>query len=326
VTDCHFLFQSEARISIVIPAYNEEERIIPLLQTIGTLDIPAEDIELIIVDDGSLDRTSGICQMEVDRRFPLGKVITLPSNKGKGSALQVGVAAASSPLIITMDADMATDLSAIEPAIRGLTVSHIVIGSRVTEGSKTQGVSSTRRLVTIGFSLFLRMVTKYKVSDTQCGFKAYQSPAAKVLFSFSKVKGFAQDAEILDLAYRNNFSISEIPVQWRAVPGSKVNLVRDSLSSFLEFIWYRLSVGRAKPIDGVSIRNGGEGEVPEDEVLGFFPPESIFVVYKSRTDVLMPGMHRTQIEKLVDAFNLKYPYLQIRHCSRTIRDLSTVVN
>ena len=99
-----------------------------------------------------------------------------------------------------MDADMATDLSAIEPAIRGLTVSHIVIGSRVAEGSKTQGVSSTRRLVTIGFSLFLRMVTKYKVSDTQCGFKAYQSPAAKVLFSFSKVKGFAQDAEILDLS------------------------------------------------------------------------------------------------------------------------------
>ena len=82
MTDSHFLFQSEAKISIVVPAFNEEERILPLLQKIGTLDIPAEDIELIIVDDGSLDRTSGICQMEVDHQFPLGKVITLPSNKG----------------------------------------------------------------------------------------------------------------------------------------------------------------------------------------------------------------------------------------------------
>ncbi len=95
MNDCHFLFQSEAKISIIIPAYNEEGRILPLLHKLATLQTPAEDIELIIVDDGSSDRTSDLCRQEIDHRFPKGKLITLERNKGKGNALRVGVAVVS---------------------------------------------------------------------------------------------------------------------------------------------------------------------------------------------------------------------------------------
>ena len=177
--DCRFLFQNTTKISIIIPAYNEEERILPLLQKLATLQTPAEAIELIIVDDGSSDRTSDLCQQEIDHQFPRGKLITLEKNRGKGNALRIGVAVASSPVVITMDADMATDLSAMEPAITGLQEHHIVVGSRSIKGSQTQGTTSARRFVTIGFSFFLRLLTKHKISDTQCGFKAYRSPVAK---------------------------------------------------------------------------------------------------------------------------------------------------
>ena len=321
MTDSHFRFQSSAKVSFVIPAYNEERRILPLLEGVDSLSLSAQDIEVIIVDDGSLDRTSAICQKEIDHRFPLGKIIKLPSNRGKGNALRIGVSAASSPIIITMDADMATDLSAVEPALMGLRENHIVVGSRAMKGSKTQGVSNIRRLITNGFSLFLRIVTSYKIADTQCGFKAYRSPVAKVLFASSRAKGFAQDAEILDLAYRNNLSILEIPVIWTAIPDSKVNLVRDSLSSFFEFIRYRLNGAKSNLISGLSIHNKNERKAPQEEILNFFPKESIFKMTEYRIDILFPGIRYNEIQELADTFNSRYPEYQVQHCRRTIPDI-----
>ena len=327
MTDCRFLFQSATKISIIIPAYNEEDRILPLLQKLATLQTPSETIELIIVDDGSSDRTSSLCRQEIEHQFPRGKLITLEKNRGKGNALRTGVAVSSSPVVITMDADMATDLSAIEPAIKGLQEHHIVVGSRSIKGSQTQGTTSARRFVTIGFSFFLQLLTRHKISDTQCGFKAYRSPVAKMLFSSSRLKGFAQDAEILDLAYRHNFSILEIPVRWTSVPGSKVNLIRDSLSSFLEFIWYRLNAGKNRRIYGVSLlTNGSEEERVESGMLSFFSPESIYLRCGSTTDILMPGLDRTAIQIIADSFQRRYPDYEVCNCSHTLRHLASVGN
>ena len=226
-----------------------------------------------------------------------------------------------------MDADMATDLSAIEPAIKGLQEHHIVVGSRSIKGSQTQGTTSARRFVTIGFSFFLQLLTRHKISDTQCGFKAYRSPVAKILFSSSRLKGFAQDAEILDLAYRHNFSILEIPVRWTSVPGSKVNLIRDSLSSFLEFICYRLNAGKNRRIYGISLLgNRSEEETAESGMLSFFSPESIYLRCGSTTDILMPGLDRTAIQIIADSFQRKYPDYEVCNCSHTLRDLASVGN
>ena len=129
-----YIFNSSAKLSIVLPAFNEERRLPPLLDALCAINHDPKDIELIVVDDGSTDGTSLICQQIINDFFPNGKVITKPKNTGKGSALRTGVAAANAPIIITMDADMATDLSAMEPAIKGLQTHHIVVGSRSIEG------------------------------------------------------------------------------------------------------------------------------------------------------------------------------------------------
>ncbi|MBT95165.1 MAG: hypothetical protein CL431_04260 [Acidimicrobiaceae bacterium] len=322
-----YLFKSHAQVSIILPALNEEKRITSLLDALRSIPVIPQNIELIVVDDGSTDNTSSICQQIIDDHFPLGKVITKAKSTGKGSALRIGVAAANSPIIITMDADMATDLSAMEPAMKGLQKHHIVIGSRSIEGSQTQGITSARKFVTIGFSFILRLLTRHGISDTQCGFKAYRSPIAKILFSSSRVKGFAQDAELLDLAYRNNFSILEIPVHWISVPGSKVNLIRDSISSFLEFIWYRLRTDKMKQIDGIRILdNERKGGIGESEVLSIFPSESIYIRSQSATDVMMPGICINAIKKMVQTFHGEYPDYEISICSRVLIDFSSIAN
>lgn len=321
------LFESHPKVSIIVPALNEERRIPPLLDALRSISIIPQNIELIVVDDGSTDSTSNICQQIIDDHFPLGKVITKPESSGKGSALRIGVAAANSPMIITMDADMATDLSALEPAIKGLQKHHIVVGSRSLKGSQTQGISPTRRFVTIGFSFILRLLSRHEILDTQCGFKAYRTPVAKVLFSSSRVKGFAQDAEILDIAYRNNLSISEIPVHWTSVPGSKVSLIRDSISSFLELIWYKLRAGKTIDIVGFGILNNRTEEgIVESEILSYFPSGSIYIRCQSATEILMPGICQDEMQALVEAFHGKYPDYETYICSRTLSDLSCIAN
>jgi len=310
-----------------VPALDEERRIPSLLDALRSISIIPQNIELIVVDDGSTDSTSNICQRMIDDHFPLGKVITKPESSGKGSALRIGVEAANSPIIITMDADMATDLSALEPAMKGLQKYHIVIGSRSLEGSRTQGIPPARKFVTIGFSFILRLLSRHGILDTQCGFKAYRTPVAKVLFSSSRVKGFAQDAEILDIAYRHNLSISEIPVHWTSVSGSKVSLIRDSISSFLEVIWYQLRAGKIKDIVGLGILNNGTKEgIVESEILSLFPSGSIFIRCQSATEILMPGICLDEMQAVAEAFHGKYPDCETYICSRTLSDLSSIEN
>ena len=318
-------FKSHAEVSIILPALNEERRILPLLDALRSISIIPQNIELIVVDDGSSDGTSNICQQIIDNHFPLGKVITKPERSGKGSALRIGVAAANSPIIITMDADMATDLSALEPAMKELRKHHIVVGSRSLEGSQTEGIPPTRRFVTIGFSFILRLFSRHGISDTQCGFKVYRTPVAKALFSFSRVKGFAQDAEILDIAFRQNLSISEIPVHWTSVPGSKVSLIRDSIGSFLEFIWYQLRAGKVKDIVGLGILNDGTEEgVAESEILSFFPSGSIYILCQSATEILMPGIFLDELQAISEAFHEKHPGYDTYICRRTLSDLACI--
>jgi glycosyltransferase involved in cell wall biosynthesis len=316
-----FLFSSRAMISIVIPAFNEEKRLPPLLEQLRLLHVHPKDIELVVVDDGSSDRTAEISQNAIDLFFPLGKVVKMQTNGGKGSALRSGVAVASAPVIITMDADMATDLVAVEIALAALGETHIVIGSRVTEGSITQGVSRLRKIITKGFSLFLYVVTKRKVSDTQCGFKAYQGPVAKILFATSVVNGFAQDAEILDLAYRNGLSIKEIPVEWRAMPGSKVKIIRDSLYSFFEFLRYRTNLRNLSLIEGFTI-TAGDGQIgSQQERLSFFPSESIFIKRDSGIEVLIAGIGSEKIMQIADNYQSRFPNHQILHSTYEIGNI-----
>ncbi len=320
-----FLFKSSAKISIILPALNEEKRISPLLNALRSISIDPQNIELIVVDDGSTDDTSLISQQIINDFFPKGKVITKPRNSGKGSALRTGVAAANTPIIITMDADMATDLQAIDAALLALETQDVVVGSRNLQGSTTHGTSTIRRIVTTGFSYFNRAMTRHNVSDTQCGFKAYQGPVAKILFATSVINGFSHDAEILDLAFKNNLSIQEIAVSWTAIPESKVRIIKDSYESFYEFCAYRLKLRKPQPIQGLIVTSQSDDPFLTEEILHSLPDGSLCMQRDLGIEVLFTNQENKIDLQLENELQKKYPNCELRKTSYSKRDFSKIL-
>ncbi len=307
-----FLFRGEAKISIVIPAFNEELRLPRLLHELRMMQHDDTYMELIVVDDGSHDNTRHIGQAAIDKYFPLGRVIHLPENKGKGNALRHGVGAATAPIIFTMDADMATDLSAVEPALEALRENHIVIGSRVAEQSSITGNSKIRDVMTRSFSKALSLLIREKLPDTQCGFKAYQSPTAKILFASSVINGFAHDAEILDLATKYELSIAEIPVHWTAVPGSKVKILKDSLKSLYEFTLYRTKRRKADPLRGLILEGGINNGEDQEKLFRSTPRGSLIFNQATLTQVFPSNSNNEEIYQIIKSLNTEFPKHKVK--------------
>jgi dolichyl-phosphate beta-glucosyltransferase len=236
-------------LSIVIAAYNEEHRIGESLVRIDRfLKERNTAAEIIVVDDGSSDRTAQVVagyQSEIKNL----KIIHYPVNKGKGFALRQGVLQAEGELILLTDADLSTpieELSKLESRIKNDNYD-IVIGSRALESSEVikkqpwwrQGMGKI-------FNRIVRLVVLDGFSDTQCGFKLFTRKTAKNLFEQAKVDRFAYDVEILCLARRLGYSILELPVKWINSPGSKVHPVADSLQMLFDLCKIRLAAGRFK--------------------------------------------------------------------------------
>lgn len=222
--------KQQPELSIVIPAFNEEARLGPTLDAyLGYCRQTARRVELIVVDDGSLDRTSAVVN-SFARRYPEVRLIRLAENQGKGQAVRSGIVNSRGKLILFADADGATPLSELErleTAIEG--GADVAIGSRAL---RHQGVKIKARLYrrVIGrvFHGLVEVLTVPRVKDTQCGFKLFRGPAAHDLFSRMRIRGFSFDVEVLMMAQRRGYSIAEVPVNWTHQPGSKVNLLVDS--------------------------------------------------------------------------------------------------
>jgi glycosyltransferase involved in cell wall biosynthesis len=212
-------------VSIVVPALNEAKRLqhtIPQLRSY----LPGwPTTEIVIVDDGSTDGTAEVASRElsgVDHT-----VVRLPWNSGKGAALRAGVAAARGRSIVFMDADLAAGLENLPRLLQGLDTADIAVGSRHLPESTTSYDSRARVVCSKWFGRYVRCVTRIEVSDTQCGFKAFNSGAAKMLFHLAETSGFAMDVELLALARLLGFSVTEVPIVWTDKPGSKVRLLHD---------------------------------------------------------------------------------------------------
>ncbi|MFN3219349.1 MAG: glycosyltransferase [Acidimicrobiales bacterium] len=238
-------------VSIVVPAYNESERL-PRLMRALTETVDRAGVELVVVDDGSTDATSRVASQLLDRHGWNGRVVTFPVNRGKGAAVRVGIGIARGGAIVVMDADLATDLRAFAPAVDALVDHDIAVGVR---SSIDHGRAVHRRLMTAAFGRWVRATTSVSLTDTQCGFKAYRAPAATLLFAASRADGFAQDAEVLDLATHLGMAIAEIPVRWSAVAGSKVRAVRDSWWTAFELARHRVRRHRVELV-AVTVRSG----------------------------------------------------------------------
>jgi dolichyl-phosphate beta-glucosyltransferase len=230
--------EADVELSVIIPAYNEQRRLPPtLIDYIDYLDAAARRYEIIVVDDGSGDGTAEVVK-KFEKIRPQVRLIRLPSNRGKGHAVRTGMLNAHGSRLLFADADGATPLnevSRLEEALdRGAAVA---FGSRalVSEETHVRALLHRKALGRI-FNFFVNLIVLPGVRDTQCGFKLFTSNAAAQLFGHQKCDGFAFDVELLFLAKRFGLSVEEIPVNWTNIPGSKVNLVADSL----KMLWFIL--------------------------------------------------------------------------------------
>jgi dolichyl-phosphate beta-glucosyltransferase len=214
-------------LSIVIPAYNEEVRIVP---TIGAIASHVSSLgfswELIVADDGSKDQTATLVE---ELGFVNLRVLRAPANGGKGSAVQRGMLAARGAYILFDDADNSTPIEELEKLLRKLDGEgfDVAVGSRAAAGAEEAHRPLLRRVMSGGLRWTVRHLFRIGVRDTQCGFKLFTHAAAQRLYGAQTIMGFSFDMEILYLAARFGYRIAEVPVTWIDAPGSKVDPARE---------------------------------------------------------------------------------------------------
>lgn len=220
-------------ISIVIPAFNEEERLpLSLRKILDFFENHTETVEILVVDDGSTDNTV----QTILKEFPDIQVIQLPQNTGKGAAIRKGMLTAKGNYILFCDADLSTPIYEIEKLIPMLNDNYdIAIGSRALDPSLIKlHQPFYREFMGKTFNKIVQIFTFSGISDTQCGFKLFKKNVAHQLFSQSVINGFSFDVEILYLAHKAKFKIAEVPVEWYNDAKTKVNPLTDSTKMFFE--------------------------------------------------------------------------------------------
>jgi dolichyl-phosphate beta-glucosyltransferase len=233
-----------ARLSVVIPAFNEAERLPPTLQEIirylGAMSewLPAE---LIVVDDGSLDGTAdAAAALEVPGGLALA-VIRHARNRGKGAAVRSGFLESHGAQILLCDADLASPIDQLAVLAASGTQDTVRIGSRALDRTLIAiRQPSYRDLMGRAFNLAVRALVLPGIHDTQCGFKLYPGDLGRALAAAQRIDGFAFDVELLFLARRWGAPVIEVPVCWRHIEASRVRPLLHSAQMLRDLTWLRL--------------------------------------------------------------------------------------
>lgn len=220
-------------LSVVIPLYNEEKRIIKTLPEVKKfLDSKVFFYEIITVSDGSRDKTVEVVEKFKDEGFPV-RIISYKNNKGKGYALKQGILAAEGMNILFTDADLSTPIEELDKFLFWIDKGYdIVIGSRKVAGAviiKRQ--KPLRENMGKMFSSISNMLFAPGISDFTCGFKLFKHDVAKKIFEKQKIKRWGFDTEVLFLSQKYGYTIKEVPVQWINDEATKVNLIKDTVRS-----------------------------------------------------------------------------------------------
>ncbi len=231
-------------LSIVIPAYNEEGRILACMEEVARFfGVREEPFEVLVVDDGSSDSTAekASCFALADPRF---RVLRHGSNRGKGAALRTGIGATAGERVLVTDADLSAPLSELprlEKALAGGAA--VAIGSRGVRGAMlVRRQSGLREAAGRGGNLLIRLLCPplRGIKDTQCGFKLFDGPTVRRLCRLSTLEGFGFDVELLLLARIAGVPIAEVPVAWSHHDGSKVT-GRAYVATLFEVVTVRLN-------------------------------------------------------------------------------------
>jgi hypothetical protein len=322
-------------LTIIVPAYNEAHR---LADGIKRFDDAAGDgavdlahTEVIVVDDGSTDATANTARSLL-AHLPHHRVVSHAKNRGKGAAVRTGVGLATGAATAYMDADFAIDPRSVPQLLEGLRTSDVVIGSRALPESMVESSYALRsvmgnlfnRLVTVGTGLTFR--------DTQCGFKAFRTPVARLLFHLVRIDRFAFDVEILARAQRLGLHITEVPVYWRHVPGSTIHPLDDSVSMLADVYRSRLGLVPTPPVATAVVGRAAVGHAP---VVGALETEVGAVVTEtlgetpvpmiSRPDsvtVLLPLVDQAGAAEVLSALQAEFGSLDVRRRASTPATLS----
>jgi len=236
--------QPSPSVTIVLPAFNEAERLGPALDELfgylrrrggvardgapGSAALP-EQLDILVVDDGSTDGTADLVRARpeasdgVEGVTPVLHVLTVPHG-GKGAAVRAGMLAATTDLIIFADADMATPPDMLPLLVEALADHDIALGSRIQPDGSDMRKSqpSYRRLLGKGFHLLASAWVVGPVKDTQCGFKGFTREAAHDLFGRQRVQSIVFDVELIYLARKRGYRMAIVPIRWADRRGSRM--------------------------------------------------------------------------------------------------------
>lgn len=227
--------------SIVIPAYNEEARIGDTLDELAAIvDDKDWNVEVIVVDDGSTDRTIPVARSRLEA-FSASRIITSQPNRGKGYVVRVGMLEASAPIRVFMDADGSTDLGEVDRFRQRsiqLEGEHILVGSVAMADSDVTPQPLYRQVAGRVANWLIQVLVLPGIKDSQRGFKLFTAAAAEDVFSRCDIDGWLFDVEALAIARRLGYSIVEMPIKWEHREASRVSF-RSYLQTLLDLLRVR---------------------------------------------------------------------------------------
>lgn len=230
---------SDIRLSIIIPAHDEEHRLPGTLKAIDAyLAQQSPAVEVLIVENGSSDQTLAIAQ-EFAQEHPYARVLQVEA-RGKGLAVRRGMLAARGEYRFMCDADLSMPIEEVArflpPQLNGFDVA---IGSREAPGSRRFGEPTFTHLRGRIFSNLVKAFAVRGFEDTQCGFKCFRAEIAEDLFSTQLLQGMSFDVELIFIAQQRGYNIVEVPINWYFDHESKVRLVEDSLRMLADILLIR---------------------------------------------------------------------------------------
>lgn len=237
------------KLSVVIPAYNEERNILngSLREVWSFLKDRSYAWEVVIVDDGSGDNTLSLLY-DFAKKHKEFRVLAEP-HRGKGGSIVAGMLKTTGDIVLFCDMDQATPIEEVEKFIPRFKEGYdIVIGSR----SGRKGAPIIRKLMAYGFSILRTIVLRLPYKDTQCGFKAFKKEASEKIFKRmkvfnerNKVKGAGVtagfDLEVLYLARKLKFKVAEVSVNWLHKETERINPIKDSFEGLRDLLRVRIN-------------------------------------------------------------------------------------
>lgn len=228
------------KLSLIVPSYNEELRLPPTLDRIAAYVSASErPTEVLVVDDGSKDKTAEVAASYADR-IPNLRVLKNGENRGKGYSVRHGMLEAKGEVVLFSDADLSAPIEEADKLLAAMGQYDVAIGSRAMDRSLIKvHESAFREFAGIVFNKIVRIVLRLPFVDTQCGFKAFRRERCKVIFDQQRIERFGFDPELLYLARHHGLKSVEIPVRWSHSPATKINMMRDSIQMFVDVFTIR---------------------------------------------------------------------------------------